>query len=336
MSPLEKLTARQDLTQDEAYGVFERIMSGEAGEAEIAGLLVGLAAKGETVDEIVGAARAMRDKVSRVRCDADCIDTCGTGGDGISTFNVSTTAALIAAAAGATVAKHGNRTNTRTSGSAEVLQALGVNIEADVPTLERCLRECRIAFLFAPRLHPAMKYAVPVRKVLKVRTIFNLLGPLTNPAGAKRQVLGVPRAAFTELLANALSRLGATRAMVVHGADGLCDLTITGPTRVSELTDGRVRTYEVRPEDAGLPSAPLETLMVDTIQASADAVRAVLDGRPGPRRDFALLNAAAALRVAGLCEDLRDGVRRAAEVVDRGAARETLAQLVKVSGGSTG
>lgn len=329
--PLDKLLRREHLTEAEAYAAFGRIMSGAASEAEIAAILVALASKGECAEEIVGAARAMRDKVTPVRCEADCIDTCGTGGDGISTFNVSTTAAIIAAAAGATVAKHGNRTNSRVSGSAEVLQCLGVNIEASVPVLERCLRECRIAFLYAPRLHPAMKYALPVRQALKVRTIFNLLGPLTNPAGARRQVIGVPRPELTELLADALRRLGATRAMIVHGADGLCDLTITGPTRVSELADGRIRTYELVPEDAGLPRAELSALIVDSPQASAAAVCEVLAGRSGPRRDHALLNAAAALTVAGLCGTLRDGVRLAAEAIDRGAARETLARLAAMS-----
>lgn len=336
MFPLEKLLAGKHLTREEAYTVFDRIMSGEAGEAEIAGLLVALAAKGETVDEIVGAARAMREKVTPVRCDADCIDTCGTGGDGISTFNVSTTAAIIAAAAGATVAKHGNRTNTRVSGSAEVLQALGVSLEADIPVLERCLRECRIAFLFAPKLHPAMKYAAPVRRALRVRTVFNLLGPLTNPAGAKRQLLGVPRPELTELLAEALRELGAARAMVVHGAGGLCDLTITGPTRVSELVNGSIRTRAIAPEDVGLARSDLQPLMVNSAPASAGAVREVLEGCPGPRRDHALLNTAAALVVADLAADLREGIRLAAEAIDGGAARATLARLVTLSNAAPG
>lgn len=332
MTPyLTKLIAGDHLSQDEAYDAFLQIMSGQSSDAEVAGLLVALAARIETVDEIVGAARAMREKVTRVRCPHECIDTCGTGGDGISSFNVSTTAAIIAAAAGVTVAKHGNRTNTRASGSAEVLQALGVNIDADVPVLERCLAECRIAFLFAPKLHPAMKFAVPVRKALKVRTIFNLLGPLTNPAGATRQIIGVPRAAMTELLANALAKLGCKRAMVVHGSDGLCDLTITGPTRISELNNGTVRTYDITPEDAGLERASLKTLLVDSPQASADAVRSVLNGERSPRRDHALLNAAAALLITGAGENLRDAMQLSADAIDNGSAREKLAQLVKMS-----
>lgn len=332
MTPLlSKLIAGRHLTEDEAHSAFSRIMAGTVSEAEIAGLLVALAARGETADEIVGAARAMRENATPVRCATECIDTCGTGGDGISTFNVSTTAAVIAAACGATVAKHGNRTNTRASGSAEVLQCLGVKIDAGVAVLERCLAECRIAFLFAPGLHPAMKYAVPVRKALKVRTIFNFLGPLTNPAGAARQIIGVPKPEFTELLATVLGRLGGVRAMVVHGHDGLCDLTITGPTRVSEMNGGDVRTYELVPEDAGLVRAELKALLVDSPQASADAVRAVLAGEKGPRRDHAILNAAAALVVAGVAADLREGAARAAEAVDTGRASQTLAQLVQCS-----
>lgn len=328
---LSRLIAGRHLTEDEAFAAFEQIMSGGTSEAEIAGLLVALAARGETIDEIVGAARAMRAKMTRIRCDRECIDTCGTGGDGISTFNVSTTAAIVAAAAGAVVAKHGNRTNTRASGSAEVLQSLGVRIDAEPAVAERCLAECGIAFLFAPSLHPAMKYAVPVRKALKVRTIFNLIGPLCNPAGATRQVVGVPAADMTELLAGALGRLGATRALVVHGHDGLCDLTVTGPTRVSEWSGGAVRTYTVTPEEAGLARSTLPTLLVDSPQASAQCVRAVLAGETGPRRDHALLNAAAALLVAGVAADLRDGVRRAAEAVDTGRAVDTLARLVDLS-----
>ena len=309
---LEKLIARHDLTRGEARGAFERIMSGQVHDAAIGAFLAALAAKGETVDEIVGAAEAMRARVTPVRCDADCIDTCGTGGDGISTFNVSTTAAIIAAAAGATVAKHGNLSHTRVSGSAEVLKALGVNIEAGVEVVERCLREVRFGFLFARQLHPTMKYAAAARQALGIRTIINLLGPLTNPAGARRQVIGVPQPELTEKLAEALRRLGATHVMVVHGMDGLCDLTITGETRVTELRAecgvrsaecGVSRTYHLGPEEVALARGRLEDLKVDSPARSADAVRRILGGERGPRRDHALLNAAAALVVAGLTED---------------------------------
>jgi anthranilate phosphoribosyltransferase len=328
---LAKLTSGDDLSREEARGLFDRIMSGQVPEPVLAALLAAMATKGETVDEIVGAAEAMRAVVTPVRCAGECIDTCGTGGDGISTFNVSTTAAIIAAAAGATVAKHGNRTNTRVSGSAEVLDTLGVNINASVAVLERCLAETRIAFLFAPDLHPAMKHAMPVRKALKVRTIFNLLGPLTNPAGARRQVLGVSRPDHVELVAQVLARLGAERAMVVHGHNGLCDLTITGPTQIAEVVDGNTTARTIEPEELSLTRAPLNALLVPSASASAEAVRDILAGIPGPRRDHAVLNASAALVVAGVANDLTDGVTRAAEAIDSGRAKATLDRLVEVS-----
>lgn len=333
---LEKLIGGRDLNEQEAHDLFGQIMSGRLGEAGIAAVLTALACKGEVVDELTGAARAMREKVTPVRLPegVDAIDTCGTGGDGISTLNVSTAAAIVAAAAGATVAKHGNRTNTRASGSAEVLDALGVNIDADVPAVEQCLAEARIGFLFAIKLHPAMKYAAPVRKQLQVRTIFNLLGPLTNPAGVKRQVLGVNRPELTEKIANVLRQLGAERAMVVHGLDGLCDLSIGAPSRVSELADGKVRTYEVRPDQLGIQGGRLEELTVDSPAASAEAVRQVFDGQTGPRREAVVLNTAAALVVAGLAADLAGGVKLAAKTIDDGSARNTLDTWVRISQGS--
>jgi anthranilate phosphoribosyltransferase len=321
---LEKLLARQSLSRAEAAEAFELIMDGQVPDAAIGALLAVLAAKGETLDELVGAAQALRSRATRIRCAPDAIDTCGAGGDGISTFNVSTTAALIAAAAGATVAKHGNLTNTRVSGSAEVLQALGVNIDCDPAVVERCLSQARIGFLFARKLHPAMRHAAAARRALGIRTIFNLLGPLTNPAGVRRQVLGVPRAELTGRLAEALGQLGTVRAWVVHGLDGLCDLTITGETQVSELRDGRIDTRRIAPEDFGLRRAALADLAVASPQQSADAVCRILAGQPGPRRDHALLNAAAALVVAGLADDLPDGLRQAAAAVDDGRAQATL------------
>lgn len=333
---LADLIAGRDLTRDESRRAFERIMTEAMDDAVIGAFLGALAVKRAAVEEIVGAAEAMRQVGTKVRCDADCIDTCGTGGDGISTFNVSTTAAVIAAAGGAVVAKHGSRTNTRASGSAEVLRALGVNIEADVGTVERCLVRVGVGFLYAPLLHPAMKRVAHIRKALGLSTVFNILGPLTNPAGARRQVLGVYRPDLTETVAAVLRELGAVRAWVVHGSDGLCDLTIAGRTRVTELDDGAVRTFEVEPADAGLSRGRLEDLMVASPDASAAAVRAILDGQPGPRRDHALMNAGAALVVAGRAADLRDGVRQAAEVVDSGAAAAKLRELASESqvGGS--
>ena len=239
---------------------------------------------------------------------------------------------IVAAAAGATVAKHGNRTHTRASGSAEAIAQLGVNLDAPVPVLQRCLASCHIAFLYAPNLHPAMKYAGPARQALGIRTIFNLLGPLTNPAGAKRQLLGTCRPDLTETLAAVLAARGATFAWVAHAHNGLCDLSITGPTQITEIRDGCIRTFHVRPEEVGLTPAPLEALIVDSPQASATAIRDILEQRDlGPRRDHALLNAAAALVVAGLADNLHAGMRHAITTVDSGAAHATLEQLVLTS-----
>jgi anthranilate phosphoribosyltransferase len=331
---LDKVEAGQDLSREEARNAFGLIMSGRVEPATIGALLKALAAKGEAVDEIAGAAQALRRCMTPVRCPDDAIDTCGTGGDGISTFNVSTTAALIAAAAGATVAKHGNRSTTRVSGSAEALHALGVNVEADVSTVERCLAELRIGFLFAPALHPAMKHAAPVRKALGIRTIFNLLGPLVNPAGVRRQVVGVPQPELTELLAGVLGELGCQHAWVVHGTDGLCDLTATAETRVTELLNGATRTFTVSAAACGLAGgATLHDLRVASAEASAQAVRDILAGASGPRRDHALLNAGAALVVGGLADDLGSGVARAAQAVDSGAASGTLEALIALSHG---
>jgi anthranilate phosphoribosyltransferase len=327
---IELLKDSTSLTREQCRAVFEQIMTGRVEPGPMGEFLTLLAAKGETVDEIAGAADVMNEKVTRVRCDApNVIDTCGTGGDGISTFNVSTTAAIIAAAAGAVVAKHGNYTHTRASGSAEAMRELGIPLDASVSTLEACLRECGIAFLFAPQLHPAMKYAGPVRKQLGIRTIFNLLGPLTNPAGARRQVLGVPRPELTETIGEVLAARGAEHCWVVHG-EGLCDLTITGTTRVTEVREGRLRAFEVHPSDAGLGVAALEELLVSSPRESAETIQHILSGAErAARRDHAILNAAAALIVAGVCTDLREGVRRAAEAVDTGAAMAKLDHLTR-------
>ncbi|MCP4591717.1 MAG: anthranilate phosphoribosyltransferase [bacterium] len=328
---LEKLIAGQDLTCGESAQAFETIMAGEAPDALLGAFLAALAVKGETVEEITGAAQAMRTHATPIHCAEDCIDTCGAGGDGISTFNVSTTAALVAAAAGATVAKHGNVTNTRVSGSAEVLQALGVRIDCPPTTVERCLQEIGIGFLFARALHPAMKHAAGARRALGVRTIFNLLGPLTNPAGAQRQVLGVPRPELTETIAEVLGQLGAVHAMVVHGLDGLCDLTVTAETRITELRDGRIETRRISPENLGVPRACLADLAVNSAEESAQVVRGILSGTPGPARDHTLLNAAAALVVAGRADDLPAGFRAAGEAIDDHRAKKTLDRLVELT-----
>ncbi len=320
----EELAHGRDLSREQSRWIFGRIMAGELPESAIGALLGALIVKGEAVDEVVGAAEAMRASAVGIRCDADCVDTCGTGGDGISTFNVSTTAAIIAASAGATVAKHGNRSTTRVSGSTEVLTSLGIDVEAPPPIVEACLAKARIGFLNARALHPAMRHAAPVRQAIPVRTIFNLLGPLTNPAGARRQVLGVPHPRLLDLMAQALLDLGTTHAWVVHGGDGLCDLTVTADTTIVEVRGGGLKRFNVNPEDAGLPQGRLDDLLVRTPAESADAVKAILRGDPGPRRDHALLNAAAALAVAGVATDLRDGVARASHAVDSGAAEGTL------------
>ncbi|MGB0716365.1 MAG: anthranilate phosphoribosyltransferase [Phycisphaerae bacterium] len=319
----ETLSSGGHLPRDLARWVFDRIMDGELDETVTGAILGALLIKGESVDELAGAAEAMRSRVTAVAAPADAIDTCGTGGDGISTFNVSTTAAIIAAAAGATVAKHGNRSTTRASGSTDVLSELGIPVDADVPVLERCLRDARIAFLNAQRLHPAMKYAAPVRKAIPVRTLFNLLGPLTNPAGVKRQVIGVPRIELTTLLAEVLRELGSTHVWVVHGSDGLCDLTISAETAVVELRDGEIHRFTIRPEDVGLERAPLKSLLVDSPVISAEVVQAILRGVPGPQREHALLNAGAALVVAGQAGSLLESVQMAAEAIDSRAALDT-------------
>ncbi len=331
LKQIQRVQGGQHLTRAETRAVFSAIMAGQLEAPLIGALVCALKTKGEQVDELVGAAEAMRAVGTRVACRKPAIDTCGTGGDGISTFNVSTTAAIIAAAGGAVVAKHGNRTNTRVSGSSEVLVELGVNLEADVPTLERCLERCGLAFLHAPHLHPAMVHAVPVRKAIGARTMFNLLGPLANPAGAPFQILGVSRLNHLELMAHALQKLGARRVWVVHGEDGLCDLTITGTTHVCELRDDVITTRTIHPSDVDLPTAALEDLLVDSPSESANCVRAILEGQPGPKRDHTLLNAGAALTVSGVTASLGEGVQRAARMIDEGNAQAKLAQVARES-----
>ena len=329
---LRQVLAGDHLSRQQAHWAFGQIMDGLWTEAQVAGLLVGLAAKGETPEEIAGAAEAMRQHVLRIdNGGADVIDTCGTGGTGLATFNISTAAALVCAGAGVKVAKHGNRTNTRTSGSADVLAALGVNIEADHDTVARCIAEANVGFCFAISCHPAMKYAVPVRKQLGVRTIFNVLGPLTNPAGAKRQVMGVFDAALTETIAEVFRALGTERAMVVHAADGLDEVSTTAETKVSELRDGKIETSTIRPEDLGIKPARLEELLVTSPEGSAEVIRGVLAGQPGPARDIVVLNASAALSVAGKAEGIAEAMPLAEEAIDSGAAAAALEKLITLS-----
>lgn len=331
-SVIAKVVAAEDLTRDEARSAIEIVMRGEATPAQIAGLLVALRMKGETVDEIVGAAEAMRAEASRVSLERPgLVDTCGTGGDGAGTFNVSTAAAFVAAGAGVPVAKHGNRSVSSHCGSADVLEALGVTLTDDAEVLRLCLEEAGMAFLFAPFQHPAMKHAVGPRKELAVRTIFNMLGPLTNPAGARRQLMGVYDARLVERLARVVGRLGAERALVVHGAGGLDELSTLGTSRVAEWDGERVVSYEVDPGSFGLEAAAPGDLLGGDAERNADIIRAVLDGAAGAARDIVVLNAGAAIYAGGLVDDLEAGLDAARVSLDDGAAAGKLDALVACS-----
>ena len=328
---LLKLCRREDLTREEAREAFLHIMSGDATEAQIGGLLVGLAAKGSTVEELVGAASVMREKALPVPTDGIVVDTCGTGGDVRHTFNISTTAAIITAAAGVKVAKHGNRSASSKSGSADVLEHLGVKLEVTADALTACLDQANICFAFARSHHPAMKFVAAARSALGIPTIFNLLGPLTNPAKAKHQLLGVFAPELTDKLANVLRELGSHRAWVVHAEDGLDELSTMSETRISELSDGQVKTWMLDATLLNLPKAKLEDLQVSSVMESADAIRGVLAGEKGPKRDIALLNAAAALVVAERCDELQEGMEMAAKAVDSGAAAKALNTLIRLT-----
>jgi anthranilate phosphoribosyltransferase len=332
---IDKLQHRVDLSVAEAAAAMDAIMDGRAQPSQIAGFLVGLAMKGERPDEIVGLAQTMRSRSTKLsRSFAPVFDTCGTGGDGLQTFNVSTVAALVLAAAGVRVAKHGNRSASSRCGSADLFEALGVNIAAPPPLVERCLEGAGIAFLFAQVFHPSMKHVAPTRRELGVRTAFNLLGPLTNPAGAARQLVGVPRPELTELVARSLAHLGAERAWVVHGADGLDEISTTGYTKVSECRDGAVNTFYLHPGDFGLSKSAPEALRGGDAVENAAIARAVLAGEPGARRDIVLLNAAAALLIAGTVGTIPDGLALAAEAIDTGGAAAVLERLVCLSADS--
>lgn len=331
---LLKLCRREDLTREEARDAFLYIMSGQASDAQIGGLLVGLASKGTTVEELVGAATVMREKVIPVVCDpidGVILDTCGTGGDVRGTFNISTAAALIAAASGVRVVKHGNRSASSRAGSADVLEKLGVKLDATPATLAYCLQQANICFAFARSHHPAMKHVASARSALGIPTIFNLLGPLTNPAKARHQLLGVFAAELTDRLAAVLRELGSQRAWVVHAEDGLDELSTLGPTRVSELKHGRITTWTFDPRSLGLPYARLSDLQVADVDQAAEALRRVLSGEKGPMRDIALLNAAAAMVIAGASNDLAHGIGEAAEAIDSGRATATLEALIRYS-----
>jgi anthranilate phosphoribosyltransferase len=317
------------LTERQAEAVMGQIMAGSATPAQIGGFLVALRAKGETAEEVTGFARAMRRSAVAVRPRrTPLIDTCGTGGDGAGTFNISTTAAFVVAGAGLAVAKHGNRSVSSRCGSADVLQALGVCLELAPERVAECIDTVGIGFLFAPLLHPAMKHAIGPRREMGVRTVFNILGPLTNPAGAQVQVLGIYERGLTEMMARVLGALGSQAAFVVHGADGLDELSTTGVNTVTELRDGAVRTFTLDPADYGLPRATLADLAGGDAAHNAAVTRAVLAGQPGAARDVVLLNAGAALVAGGVADGLAEGLRLAGRSIDSGAARERLDALV--------
>lgn len=329
---IEKLLHRDDLSGEEAASAMEAIMDGRATDAQIAGFLVALAMKGERESEIVGLAQTMRAHAVKLSRKYEAVfDTCGTGGDRSGTFNISSCAALVVAACGVKVAKHGNRSVSSRSGSADVFEALGVKVTATPPTVERCLDEASIGFFFAPTFHPSMRFAAPARRSLGVPTAFNLLGPLTNPAGATRQIVGVPRPELTELIARVLLRLGSNRAWVVHGADGIDELSTTGYTKVSECADGEVKTFYLHPTDLGLATSAPGALGGGDATENARIVRAVLGRERGPARDVVVLNAGAALFIAGEADSIEDGMSRAAAAIDRHAARQTLDRLVAIS-----
>ena len=331
---IDAVVRRQDLTTDEMTEVMRTIMTGGATPAQIGGFLIGLRMKGETVTEIAAAAGVMRELVTRVEVGAEhLVDTCGTGGDASGTFNISTAAAFVAAAAGARVAKHGNRSVSSKSGSADVLEAAGVRLDLTPDQVARCITEVGVGFMFAPAHHGAMKHAVGPRREMGTRTLFNVLGPLTNPAGAPNQLLGVFSKDLLEPLAQVLQRLGARHVLVVHARDGLDEISVGEATDVAELSDGQVRSYSIQPEEFGLGRTPIAALRADGAAESLAIIRSVLEDHPGPARDIVTLNAGAAIYVAGLAVSLKDGVAKASAAIASGEARNRLDDLVVLTQG---
>jgi anthranilate phosphoribosyltransferase len=329
---LNRLLGHQDLSLVEAHEVMIRIMSGEFNDAQIAAFLVALRAKGETPSEIAGFAQAMREKMIKVPITVDAIDMCGTGGDAKGTFNISTVASFVVAGAGVPVAKHGNRSITSSSGSADVLGALGVDINLPPEKAAKAVEKVGLGFMFAPALHPAMKYVMPARNALSIRTVFNILGPLSNPAGAQRQLLGIFDGTLTEIMAEVLQKLGSKQALLVHGEDGLDELTITTSSKVSHLLEtGVVKSFIINPRGLGLPHAQLADLQGGTPEENASMTLAILKGEPGPKRDVVMLNAAAGLLVGGAAADFKEGIRLAGESLDSGRALKVLENLVAFS-----
>lgn len=328
---IETIIGGKGLTQEEAAAVMNEIMEGEATPAQLAGFLVALRMKGESVDEIAGMAQVMREKARRVPFDGPTVDTCGTGGDGSGTFNFSTAAAFVVAGAGLTVAKHGNRAASSQCGSADVLEALGVKLELTPEQVAECLKEVGIGFMFAPAFHPSMRHAAPTRRELGIRTVFNILGPLTNPAGAQAQVLGVGTDMLLLKMAEALQRLGSRHSLVVHSNDGLDEISICAPTRVHEIKGMSMNYYTIHPEDVGLGTASREAILGGTPQDNARIMRSLLQGEKGPIRDMVLLNAGAGLLAGDAAVNLKEGVSLAQQSLDSGRAREKMEALVKIT-----
>ena len=330
---IEKVTRRIDLTEDEMRVCFDEIMSGRATNAQIGAFIAALRMKGETVDEITGAAKVMREKSTHINAGKveALVDTCGTGGSPTGTFNISTTVAFVVAGCGLKVAKHGNRSATGACGSADVLEALGVRVDVGPDLVQRCLLEIGIGFMYAPLFHTAMKYAIEPRKEIGIRTIFNILGPLSNPANATSQLIGVCDAKLTEVIAQVLKRLGTKRAFIVYGADSLDEITITGSTRVTELNAGRIRTYHVTPGKFGFKRARLEDIEGGDVKTNAEMVLSVLKGERGPSRDVVLINAAAALVSGFKAKNFKAGVKLAAESIDSGRALDKLLKLIEIT-----
>jgi anthranilate phosphoribosyltransferase len=329
---IKKAIVKENLNKDDAYKVALEIMSGEATDAQIASLLTALRMKGETVDEITGFVKAMRDKVTKINAPEEyLIDTCGTGGDGSGTFNISTISAIVAAGASCNVAKHGNRSVSSNCGSADLLKELGVNIENPPEKVEKCIEKAGVGFLFAPLLHPAMKYAIGPRREMSVRTIFNILGPLTNPASAKRQLLGVYEKELTTQIANVLGNLDSIHCMIVHGEDGLDEITTTGKTFVSELKDGKVNEYTISPEDFGIKKSTPEEIKGGSPEQNVKITLDILKGEKGTKRDITVLNSGAAIYVAGRAESLPDGIQKAKKSIDSGEALKRLEILREIS-----
>jgi len=332
---IKKVISGEDLTEDEMHSVMNDIMTGNATDAQIGGFLVGLSIKGETIDEIVAAAKVMRALATRVKISKPkhLVDTCGTGGDSSGLFNVSTASAFVVASAGGQVAKHGNRSISSKSGSADVLETAGVNLDMSPETISNCVEKIGVGFMFAPAHHSAMKYAIGPRRELAVRTIFNVLGPLTNPAGAPSQVMGVYRKDLVEPIAYALKNLGSSHVMVVHSNDGLDEISIADSTYVAELKNGKVETYSISPSDFNLQQTNLDSICVEDADASLKLIQEALDGQEGSAKDIIAINAGAAIYVSGLANSLKDGVKKAQEILSSGAAHQKLDDLVRMSTG---